>query len=316
MFGFGAPPMPGRTLFERIDDALIKIPDHKIRHLFPLLRTLNDSNDSIFSEEGKVVREPFSCGCRGWSRGRKVDSEHNCAAVHGGQTGLPTEQTLSRLGMADNAEGRAVFPWPWPLLEQLRQWLSSYLGHLGKASSHRLLQGLRQRYPWLDEYVYWQGSKVVYRCPVPRHALRLAQQKSWFATHLPGHVLLIRQGQYWEVVVPPTTSAAATPQPWTPSVPGPAACPGVACRHSSRCCGAAVCGWRGSGRRADVWGRSPSAPCTAAGVKAGRVHQRCVQRPLPRRACRWRPAGLHCVVVSSGAIIPPPVHCPPHLNGR
>ena len=206
MFGFGAPPMPGRTLFERIDDALIKIPDHKIRHLFPLLRTLNDSNDSIFSEEGKVVREPFSCGCRGWSRGRKVDSGHNCAAVHGGQTGLPTEQTLSRLGMADDAEGGlplalAAAGAAAPVAELVP-------GHLGKASSHRLLQGLRQRYPWLDEYVYWQGSRVVYRCPVPRHALRLAQQKSWFATHLPGHVLLIRQGRYWEVVVPPTTSAA------------------------------------------------------------------------------------------------------------
>jgi RNA-directed DNA polymerase len=118
------------------------------------------------------------------------------------------EETLRRMGMADNANGRAVFPWPWPLLEQLRQWLSSYLGHLGKASSHRLLQGLRQRYPWLGEYVHWQGSKVVFRCPVPRQALRLAQQQAWFATYLPGHVLLIRQGQYWEVVVPPTTSAA------------------------------------------------------------------------------------------------------------
>jgi hypothetical protein len=118
------------------------------------------------------------------------------------------EQTLRRLGMADEAEGRAVFPWPWPLLEQLRQWLSSYLSHLSKASSYRLLQGLRQRYPWLDEYVHWQGSKVVFRCPVPRQALRLAQQTAWFARHLPGHVLLIRQGRYWEVVVALTTSAA------------------------------------------------------------------------------------------------------------
>jgi hypothetical protein len=118
------------------------------------------------------------------------------------------EETLCCLGMAHHAEGRGVFPWPWPLLEQLRQWLSLYLGHLGKASSHRLLQGLRQRYPWLDEYVRWQGSQVVFRCPVPRHALRLAQQTAWFARHLPGHVLLIRQGRYWEVVVPPTTSAA------------------------------------------------------------------------------------------------------------
>jgi hypothetical protein len=118
------------------------------------------------------------------------------------------EETLRRLGMTDDSEGRAVFPWPWPLLEELRQWLSSYLGHLGKASSHRLLRGLQQRYPWLAEYVHWQGSQVVYRCPVPRQALRLAQQKVWFATHLPGHVLLIRQGHYWEVVVPPTTGAA------------------------------------------------------------------------------------------------------------
>jgi hypothetical protein len=110
--------------------------------------------------------------------------------------------------MTDDSDGRAVFPWPWLLLQELRQWLSSYLGHLGKASSHRLLQELRQRYPWLDEYVHWQGSRVVFRCPVPRHALRLAQQTAWFATHLPGHGLLIQQGRYWEVVVPPTTSDA------------------------------------------------------------------------------------------------------------
>jgi hypothetical protein len=56
--------------------------------------------------------------------------------------------------------------------------------------------------------VQWQGSKVVFRCPVPRHALRLAQQHAWFATYLPGHVLLIRQGQFWELRVPPTTGAA------------------------------------------------------------------------------------------------------------
>ena len=201
------------------------------------------------------------------------------------------EETLRGLGMADDADGRAVFPWPWPLLEELRQWLSSYFGHLGKASSHRLLQGLRQRYPWLDEYVQWEGSKVVSRCPVPRHALRLAQQHAWFATHLPGHVLLIRQGDTGRWSCPRPPAPPRRQSPWMPSGPGPAVCPGVACRPSSRCCGAAVCGWRGSGRRADVWGRSPSAPCTAAGLKARSVHQRRVHRPLPSRACRWRPTG-------------------------
>jgi len=44
-----------------------------------------------------------------------------------------------RLGLNDRrklrpASGRAVFPWPWPLLEQVRQWLGSCLVHFERAS--------------------------------------------------------------------------------------------------------------------------------------------------------------------------------------
>ncbi len=108
------------------------------------------------------------------------------------------ERELCRLGMVRPASGRAVFPWPWTLLEQLRQWLGSYLAHLDRASSRRLLGDLRRRFAWLDEYFSWNEMSVEFRCPVPRRALRFKQQKSCFLARLPGHVLMLREGPFCE----------------------------------------------------------------------------------------------------------------------
>jgi len=46
VFGLSTPPMSGRTLLERVDDALIKMPDNEVGHSAPLSRVLNDCNDS------------------------------------------------------------------------------------------------------------------------------------------------------------------------------------------------------------------------------------------------------------------------------
>lgn len=119
---------------------------------------------------------------------------------------LKAECALIRQGMAQHVNGRAVFPWPWPLLEKIRQWLNSYLSHFGKACSYRLAYGVRKRFAWLEEFFYWRESKVKYRCPVPRHALRLSQQNAWFKANLAGHVLMIQQGGFWELIVEPLNS--------------------------------------------------------------------------------------------------------------
>jgi len=146
------------------------------------------------------------------------------------------EQTLYRGGMASFENGRTVYPYPWQLLTQIRQWLNAYLSHFGKASTHRLIHALRQRFNWLDEYFYWcevpilrkekhlieiggnlvkktilrkkgtRINKVVYRCPTPRHATRFAQQSVWFMGHLPGHVLMIQLGGFWQISFTPFCS--------------------------------------------------------------------------------------------------------------
>lgn len=127
------------------------------------------------------------------------------------------EAELARLGMVRPATGRAVFPWPWPLLDRLRQWLGSYLAHLDRASSHRLLRGLRRRFDWLDEYFVWKDARVEFRCPVPRCALRFERQKSWFLDRLPGHVLMMREGPYCERITEGVSADAI--EAWPRRVP-------------------------------------------------------------------------------------------------
>ena len=112
------------------------------------------------------------------------------------------EARLLGAGMRVGGDGRAVFPWPWPVLLEVRQWLNSYLGYLRKASTHRLVVRLRERYPWLAEYFEWRGWKVDFRRPVPRFALRFKEQVACFEEQLTGHVLMIQKGVFWQVVVP------------------------------------------------------------------------------------------------------------------
>lgn len=96
-------------------------------------------------------------------------------------------------------KGRRVYPWHWPTLEAVYQWLNSYLGHFRKAASYRLVERLRQRFPWLGEYFRWDGGRIAYAFSPPRPALRIAQQKAQFSSRLPGHVLVVQLGNWWEV---------------------------------------------------------------------------------------------------------------------
>lgn len=100
------------------------------------------------------------------------------------------EESLVGLGMAKGIE-RSLYPWHWPVLDEALHWLNSYLSHISKTSSHRLVLALRRRFWWLEEYVVWKKFKVGLRYPVPRFTLRFWEQKRWFKVRHPGHVLMI-----------------------------------------------------------------------------------------------------------------------------
>ena len=90
------------------------------------------------------------------------------------------EEALIRQGLTLTTEdgARQVYPWPWPVLEAVYQWLNSYLAHFRKAACYRLVERLRRRFPWLEEYFRWNGERVDYSFAPPRQALRIAQQKA------------------------------------------------------------------------------------------------------------------------------------------
>ncbi len=105
------------------------------------------------------------------------------------------------MGMSDPDMGSAVYPWPWPLIEEVRQYLCSYLGHFSKACSYRLLQDIKKRFIWLNEYFLWQdANKIVFRCPIPRAAFLFWQQKKYFQGRLPNHVVIMQRGKVWEIM--------------------------------------------------------------------------------------------------------------------
>lgn len=119
------------------------------------------------------------------------------------------EETLYHLGMLhetnhSNPNKRNVYPWHWALLVKMYQWLNSYLAHFKKAAHWNLINAVRDRFQWLDEYFLWEKDKIVYRCPIPRNTLRFSHQKAWFMNRLPKHMLIIQMGHFCDFVVPDT----------------------------------------------------------------------------------------------------------------
>ncbi len=109
------------------------------------------------------------------------------------------ERELVQRGLRLGGATRPIYPWPWPLLAQVYQWLNSYLGHFRPAASHRLVAQLWHRFPWLREYFRRDGLRVAYTFTPPPAALRLAQQRAHFSSRLPGHILVVQMGHWCEL---------------------------------------------------------------------------------------------------------------------
>lgn len=112
---------------------------------------------------------------------------------------IHSQRIMRSVGMVQFGDGRKVFPWNWPHLQQIRQWLTSYHGHIKRSSGHRLWCDIMQRFWWIDEYFVWRNGVPYFRYPPPRYYSNFYQQKKWFVEMFPDHVLMIRRGLCWEM---------------------------------------------------------------------------------------------------------------------
>jgi len=67
------------------------------------------------------------------------------------------------------------------------------------ATGYKLLERLRQRFPWLEEYYLWQEKRVVYTFPPLRSSRWISEQKGQFINRLANHILVVQMGQWWEL---------------------------------------------------------------------------------------------------------------------
>lgn len=88
----------------------------------------------------------------------------------------------------------------WPVTSIFRSGSPHREDRQELSSTHRLVAPLRARHPWLGEYFAWSGWKVEFRQPVPRFALRFEDQVAFFREQLPGHVLMIAKGSFWQML--------------------------------------------------------------------------------------------------------------------
>lgn len=109
------------------------------------------------------------------------------------------EQQLIHMGMFQAKEGRSVFPWPWPLLQKVYQWLESYQGHLRHAANYRLWNEVLHRFDWLNEYFRWNKNHPRFNYPKARYIRSYYAQRHHFIRQFPEHILLIRLGDFWEM---------------------------------------------------------------------------------------------------------------------
>ncbi|MBF0177720.1 MAG: group II intron reverse transcriptase domain-containing protein [Magnetococcales bacterium] len=110
------------------------------------------------------------------------------------------ERELRRRGM-NMLDGRSIYPWPWPLLEKVRQWLISYHAHFQHASGYGEWKRIWERFHWLGEYLVWNGETALSKYQAPRYSRGIGQQRRWFAASLPDHLLVMQRGSRWNVVM-------------------------------------------------------------------------------------------------------------------
>jgi hypothetical protein len=110
------------------------------------------------------------------------------------------EARLTAAGMRVCDDRHSVFAWDRALVQLIGQWLHSYLGHFRRASCRRLIEAMRRRFGWLDEYFRWQRNQPTAEMAAPRAAPTYAAQRGWFARRFQRHVLVMQLGGFWQIV--------------------------------------------------------------------------------------------------------------------
>ena len=148
--------------------------------------------------EGATRLKPVSCGIN--FLGYVMHPDHRLTRRRvAGNFRLRLEEARELLVAHDSQTGITTCRFDHDALERLLAILNSYLAHLAKADSHRLLAALLDEHPWLTQYFEIDDHKALRTWKPPRSFRRVADQWGWFRRTRPDAVILFQVGRYFEL---------------------------------------------------------------------------------------------------------------------
>ena len=191
--------LKARHYIRYVDDAILV---HKDRHR---LADWKDAIEGFLAEnlllrlnEGANRLKPVSCGIN--FLGYVVHPDHRLTRRRvAGNFRSRLEEARELLVAHDSQTGITTCRFDHDVLERLLATLNSYLAHLAKADSHRLLARLLDEHPWLTQYFEIDDHKALRTWKPPRGFRRLVDQWSWFRHTWADAVLLFQVGGFFEL---------------------------------------------------------------------------------------------------------------------
>ena len=182
-----------------VDDAILLHEDRDV------LAGWKDAIEGFLAEhlrlrlnEGATRLNPVSCGIN--FLGYVVHPDHRLTRRRvAGNFRERLEEARDLLVAHDDRAGITTYRFDHDVLEKLLATLNSYLAHLAKASSHRLLAALLDEHPWLTAYFEVHDRKATRTWKTPCGFSRLADQYGWFRRSWPAAVLFFQVGRYFEL---------------------------------------------------------------------------------------------------------------------
>jgi retron-type reverse transcriptase len=148
--------------------------------------------------EGATRLKPVSCGIN--FLGYIIHPDHRLTRRRvAGSFQRCLEETRELLVSRDAKTGVFTFRFDHAVLERLLATLNSFLAHLAKANSHRLLATLLDEHPWLGAYFHIDGLKAIRYWTARKSFRRVAEQWRWYRTRWPDAAIFFQVGHYFEL---------------------------------------------------------------------------------------------------------------------
>ena len=191
--------LKARHYVRYVDDAILVHEDRQV------LADWKDAIEGFLAEklllrlnEGATRLKSVSCGIN--FLGYIVHPDHRLTRRRvAGNFKTRLEEYRDLLVTHECSGGMATFRFDRDVLERLLATLNSYLAHLAKADSHRLLATLLDEHPWLAGYFLIDGYKATRFWTASKSFRRLADQWLWYRRRWPEAAVFFQVGPYFEL---------------------------------------------------------------------------------------------------------------------